>query len=164
MNKYNELLQEVIEQARKINIPVSIDVDPTITINTRAKGRFGQCKKRNGKYLIEISQYLTQAEDKYIKETLAHEILHTCPDCMNHGREWKYYVSRMNYNYGYNISRTNSCANMGIVNPRIENAKYIITCKTCGKKIYKQREAKVVKNIDRYHCKCGGRLEVCKVY
>lgn len=164
MSKYNDLLKEVINEAIKLNIPISNSINPNITINTRAKGRFGQCKKRNGSYLIEISEHLTQAENKYIKETLAHEVLHTCPNCMNHGLHWKAYAMKMNMNYGYEISRTNSCANIGIINPRIENAKYIITCKTCGKNYYKQRESKVIKYPERFHCKCGGRLKVHQAY
>ena len=164
MSKYNDLLKEVINEAIALNIPISNNINSNITINTRAKGRFGQCKKHNGTYLIEISEHLTQAENKYIKQTLAHEVLHTCPNCMNHGVTWKSYARKMNINYGYEISRATSCNNMGIVSPRIENAKYIITCKTCGKKSYKQRAANVVKHIDNYRCKCGGRLELCQVY
>lgn len=164
MSKYNNLLQEVIGEAAQLNIPVSSNINSNITINTRAKGRFGQCKKRNGGYLIEISEHLTQAENKYIKQTIAHEVLHTCPNCMNHGLTWKAYAMKMNMYYGYEISRTNSCENMGIVSPRIENAKYIIVCKNCGKKLYRQRESKTIKNIERYHCKCGGKLEVYKTY
>ncbi len=163
MQKYNNLLQEVITEATNINIPISINIVPTITINTRAKGRFGQCKKHNGQYLIEISQYLTEAEEKYIREVLAHEILHTCPNCMNHGRQWKLHAMRMNYKYGYEISRTNSCANMGIENPKKESANYVITCNKCGTKTYKQRESKVIKNIERYRCKCGGKLCVDRI-
>lgn len=164
MTVYNNLLKEVINEAININIPVSSNIISDVIINTRAKGRFGQCKKNNGYYSIEISEHLTQAENKYIKQTIAHEVLHTCPNCMNHGVTWKAYAKRMNMKYGYEISRTNSCSNIGIANPRIENAKYIITCKTCGKKSYKQRAANVVKHIDNYRCKCGGRLELCQVY
>ena len=155
-------MKEVINEATNINIPVSNNIDPNVIINTRAKGRFGQCKRHNGQYSIEISQHLTQAEEKHIKETLAHEVLHTCPNCMNHGLTWKAYAIKMNMYYGYEISRTNSCDNMGIVNPRIENARYIIVCKNCGKKLYRQRESKTIKNIERYYCKCGGKLEVYK--
>lgn len=166
MSKYNDLLKEVISEATALNIPISNNINPTITINTRAKGRFGQCKKRSGNYLIEISEHLTQAENKYIKQTLAHEVLHTCPNCMNHGRAWKAYAKRMNMKYGYEISRTNSCSNMGITSPRIERAKYTITCQTCGSKTYKQRECRVIRIIDRCHCgKCGGnKLTVQKNY
>lgn len=166
MQKYNNLLQEVITEATNINIPISINIVPTITINTRAKGRFGQCKKHNGQYLIEISQYLTEAEEKYIREVLAHEILHTCPNCMNHGRQWKLHAMRMNYKYGYEISRTNSCANMGITSPKITEAKYVIICQDCGCKTHKQRECKVIRLIDKCHCgKCGSKnLKLQKNY
>jgi len=166
MSKYNELLKEVISEATQLNIPISNNINPIITINTRAKGRFGQCKRRNGSYLIEISEHLTQAENKYIKQTLAHEVLHTCPNCMNHGLTWKAYAMKMNMNYGYEISRADSCANMGIISPKIERAKYTITCHDCGCKTHKQRECKIIKLIDKCRCgKCGGKkLTVEKNY
>ncbi len=164
MSKYNNLLQEVIGEAAQLNIPVSSNINSNITINTRAKGRFGQCKKRNGKYTIEISQHLTQAKQEHIKETLVHEILHTCPNCMNHGKQWKYYAMRMNMKYGYEISRTNSCENLGITSPKIESANYAIVCNNCGKTTYRQRESKVIKNPEKFRCKCGGKLEVYKTY
>jgi len=160
---YNSLLKEVINEAVNINIPVSNNIVPDVIINTRATSRFGQCKKRNGKYLIEISQHLTQAEEKYIKETLAHEVLHTCPNCMNHGTEWKSYARKMNMKYGYEISRTGSCQSMGITNPKVERANYTIVCDNCGKKIYRQRESKVIKNSEQFRCKCGGRLHIERV-
>lgn len=163
MTKYNNLLQEVINEAVNINIPVSNNIISNVKINTRATSRFGQCKKQNGKYLIEISQHLTQAEEKHIKETLAHEVLHTCPNCMNHGRQWKLYAMIMNNKYGYEISRTGSCENMGITSPKIERANYAIVCNNCGKTTYRQRESKVIKNPERYRCKCGGKLHIERV-
>lgn len=161
---YNQLLVEVINEAKKINIPISTQICLDITINTRAKGRFGRCKKRNGVYFIELSQHLLSAETKYIKQTLAHEALHTCPECLNHGIKWKYYASKMNREYGYEITRLSSCDSMNISNPRKERAKYIITCIICGHKYYKQRESKMIKNIQSYRCKCGGALDVRKMY
>jgi len=163
MSKYNNLLKEVINEAININIPVSININPNVIINTRAKGRFGQCKRHNGQYSIEISQHLTQAEEKHIKETLAHEILHTCPNCMNHGRQWKLYAMIMNNKYNYDISRTNSCENLGITDPNIKQANYVIICNSCGRKTYKQRMSNVIKSPERYRCKCGGSLHVERV-
>ena len=49
MSKYNDLLKEVINEATALNIPISNNINPNITINTRAKGRFGQCKKEKRK-------------------------------------------------------------------------------------------------------------------
>jgi len=37
--KYNRLLQEVILEAKHLNIPISQNIDPNVIINTRAKRR-----------------------------------------------------------------------------------------------------------------------------
>ena len=60
-------------------------------INSRAKTRWGLCRmKRDGSFEIEIASRLLE-DDKIsetaCKETIIHEILHTCPNCWNHGKE-----------------------------------------------------------------------------
>ena len=51
-------------------------------------------------------------------QTLAHEVLHTCPGCRNHGALWKEYAARMNGAYGYAISRTGTCEALGVADVR----------------------------------------------
>lgn len=154
---YDKLLQDVISEARKINIPISNNINPNVLINSRAKGRFGRCRKRADVFIIEISVYLQQAEESAIKQTLAHEILHTCPNCMNHGQVWKMYARKMNRVYGYDISRTSTCDNLGIeALPKKRN--YIMKCKKCGKEFIRERMSNAIKNIENYRCKCGGNL------
>ena len=157
--KYNRLLQEVILEAKQLNIPISQNIDPNVIINTRAK-RFGQCKRRGDKFLIELSSIFDKAEDKMVKQTLAHEILHTCPDCLNHQAKWKSHVSKMNRAYGYKIERTNSCENIGVTREISKNAKYTIECQKCHTKVYKDRISGIIRNPENYHCKCGGGLVV----
>ena len=94
MSRYNKLLQEVILEAKQLNIPISQNIDPNVIINTRAK-RFGKCSRKDDKFLIELSSVFDQAEDKMAKQTLVHEVLHTCPDCMNHQALWKSHVSKV---------------------------------------------------------------------
>lgn len=62
-----------------------------VTINTRAKKRYGQCRQTGNKYMINISAFILSDDTKEdaVMETIIHEILHTCKGCMNHGREWK---------------------------------------------------------------------------
>ncbi|HEY5562736.1 MAG TPA: SprT-like domain-containing protein [Clostridiaceae bacterium] len=158
MSVYDVLLHEVITEARLLNIPVSNNIDPKVTVNSRAKGRFGQCKKREDKFLIEISSSLELAEVHKIKQTLAHEILHTAPECFDHQALWKRYAAKMNRTYGYAISTTNSCAKMGIEEE--VGGKYTITCQTCNHKNYRDRVSNVIKHPEKYHCSCGGRLTV----
>jgi len=159
MSRYNRLLQEVILEEKQLNIPISSNIDPNVIVNTRAK-RFGRCSRKSDKFIIELSSIFDKAEDKMAKQTLVHEILHTCPDSMNHQALWKSHVSKMNRVYGYNISRVNSCENIGVEREISPNAKYTIECQKCHTKVYKDRISGVIINPENYHCKCGGRLVV----
>ena len=159
MSRYNKLLQEVILEAKQLNIPISQNIDPNVIINTRAK-RFGRCSRKSDKFIIELSSVFDKAEDKMAKQTLAHEICHTCHDSMNHQALWKSHISKMNRAYGYKISRTNSCENIGAEREISPNAKYTIECQKCHIKVYKDRISGVIRNLEKYHCKCGGELTV----
>ena len=151
------LLQKVIEQAHAANIPVSRRIDPVVLLNGRAKSRYGCCYYRNGRFYIEISKSLLICSETEIAETIAHEVLHTCPGCRNHQTLWKLYAKRMNELFGYNISRIGSYP----IFPEKEAkaAKYTLKCKKCGTLITRTRLSKVIKNPSRYRCRCGGSLE-----
>ena len=64
--RLDALLQQVIAQARALNIPISDRIQPHVRINRRATGRFGACfaNKRDGTFLIEISDMLLSASDR----------------------------------------------------------------------------------------------------
>jgi hypothetical protein len=65
---YNKLLQEVITEAKQINIPISDFIDSEVKINARAKSRFASCKRHilDG-FQIEISSFMDQASIRDIK-------------------------------------------------------------------------------------------------
>lgn len=62
-----------------------------IDINTRAKKRWGQCRKIGNNYIIEVNQILLREDTDIdgLKNTIIHELLHTCKGCMKHTGEWK---------------------------------------------------------------------------
>ncbi|QHI72277.1 SprT-like domain-containing protein [Aminipila terrae] len=164
----NDLYKNVLEEAKKLKLPVSDKIKSDITINRRARSRFGCCKKiRKGlreSFEIELSYRLLGCQEKFIKQTLAHEILHTCPGCDNHGALWKKYADTMNETYGYRIKRTDTAEQLGIKEdgklkrqPLKEN--YVLVCKKCGIRISRTRMSNVIKNPSNYRCKCGGNLE-----
>ena len=84
-------------------------------INYRAKSRWGQCQRKGSGYYINISDRLLQDDVpiKALKDTIIHEILHTCNGCMNHGTTWKNYADKVNKAYGYNIKRCTSAEEKG---------------------------------------------------
>lgn len=151
------LLVRVIAQARAVKIPVSTAICPEVALNSRATGRFGCCIRRNGTFTIELSSRMLGAEEKAVMQTLAHEVLHTCYGCSNHGVRWKGYAARMNAAYGYEIARTDSCEKLGV--PDTARVRYVLVCTKCGARITRSRRSRLVDHPERYRCRCGGKLE-----
>lgn len=135
------------------------------TVNTRAR-RWGQCQKVNGKYYININATLLDERngDDGLINTLLHELLHTCPNCMNHGSIWKNYAEKVRRAYGYDIKRTSDQeekqVTTGNLNYREREYKYFIYCEKCGKLIErKKRKCDVTERPWRWqHSGCGGKL------
>lgn len=69
-----------------------------IDINTRAKKRWGQCRKIGNNYIIEVNQILLREDTDIdgLKNTIIHELLHTCKGCMKHTGEWKQLAEKVN--------------------------------------------------------------------
>lgn len=154
------LLDEVLSQCRKLKIPVSNNIIPEIYINRRARSRFGACKKTPTGFKIELCESMLDASEFDIKNVLAHELLHTCYGCYNHGKRWKMYVSKMNEAYGYNITTTSTYEKMGLRKPEKNTEyKYKVECMNCGHVFYRQKKSKLITNTKNYRCRCGGKLK-----
>ncbi|MGN0704647.1 MAG: SprT-like domain-containing protein [Lentihominibacter sp.] len=163
IEKLNEVLKEVIQEARNLKIPVPFTISEQIKVNPRPKKRFGCCRKKGDRFVIEISEFILKCADDKIRGVIAHEVLHTCEGCYEHGSLWKKYASQMNSAYGYNIKRTSSFEEMGIQHDTSEDTsriKYIIKCEKCGREYPRQRYTCVMQKIKAYRCSCGGRLYV----
>jgi len=159
MTKLNmdKLLQKGLEQVKSAGITPG-NINPKVIINSRAKNRFGVCRRTMGKYdfEIEMNSKLLEAKEEKAMNTMVHEILHSCKDCMNHGKTWKAYANIMNTKFGYDIARTTSHEKLGIETPV---AKYTIECQKCHSKINRQKKSNLVTHTHHYKCgKCGGKL------
>lgn len=90
-------------------IGIDVPVIKEFKVNTRAKSRYGQCayNSRTKTYVIEICSDLLDEECNVmaLRETIFHEIIHTLPNCMNHGSEFKKYAEKVNNFYKTNITR-----------------------------------------------------------
>ena len=161
MNDFDALLVRVLDQARALKIPVSAQIRPHVTVNRRAVTRFGCCIRRGEAFEIELSQRLLEAAEGACLQTLAHEALHTCPGCRDHGQRWKAYAARMNAAYGYAIARTDTCEKLGVEDT--VQARYLVVCTRCGAQFRRSRKSKLVEHPERYRCRCGGTLEVRQV-
>ncbi len=164
MENIGDIIKDCKKELDIIHIPY--DKNATFKINNRLQKTWGKCKKKNNKYIVEISGKVfnnVKTPQKTIKTILIHEMLHTCENCMNHGIKWKTYAEKVNKTYGYNIKRTNSIEEYGCESLMDSTAKHLIQCKKCGQKYYRSRESELTKHPSRYKCGvCKGALE--KVY
>ena len=156
MNDCDRLMREVAEQARKLGIPISEQIEPHVKINRRAVNRLGCCRRQGGSYVIELAARVAEGAEEACRETLAHELLHTCTGCQNHGALWKEYARRMNEAYGYNIKRVAGENTTEGIQPR--PFKYLVRCERCGAELGRYRASSLTRHPERYRCRCGGKL------
>lgn len=140
-------------------------------VNTRAKKRWGQCRKVGDNYIININQILLRDDTDIegLKNTMIHELLHTCKGCMKHTGEWKRLAEKVNRYYGYNIKRCSDAEEKGVSKEqqqirkeeRIQRQpKHKFRCINCGQEIIRYKESNFTKNPNRYRCAaCGSRFE-----
>ena len=130
-----------------------------LSVNTRAKRRWGRCSHSINGFKIEISSTLLEdsVSDEATETTMLHELLHSCKGCLNHGNEWKRLADKVNNTYGYNIKRITSYEEKGIEREEILR-KHKIVCQKCGHEFYRMKESKLTRHPEFYLCKCGGNL------
>ena len=165
MDKLQEAMFKTMDILNELNIEFG-PIDE-VSINTRAKGRWGQCQynRINKSYMININSALLEdgVSQKSLMNTLLHEYLHAHEDRFCHTGEWKRCADLINRKYGYNIKRTTTADELGITNYVKSNFKYRAVCDTCGTENLFLKKSKVVKILmaqpkDSFcHCTvCGG--------
>ena len=162
MKNYMEMYHKALEILDDLNIEYGNIVE--VKLNYRAKNRFGQCRRNNvtNTYSLNFNYLIfdDNANDVAIMNTIIHEILHTCKDCMTHKNEWKRLADYVTRNTKYTITRTNSYSDFGIEKPKKEKKhNYVFVCEGCGQVIIRERASKFTKNYHNYRCgKCGSDL------
>lgn len=188
--KLKVLYETCIQELKTISIPIDKVQEIGeihIKLAKRNAKRYGCCKqsepdkryyhwvKRNHKKIkvydkfwrhdIEISKWVMELDEKIIKNTILHELIHCLPNCNNHGKKFKELAEYINQNLGYQIQRLGNKekdyqeSNVPYPKQEDEKNKYKIKCKDCGFIYYRQR---LRKNFLRdYRCgKCKGKLEL----
>ena len=135
----------------------------TLEINNKALKRLGRCEAKSGnRYVIQINEFHNKlSPDTSVMNTLVHELLHSLPNCMNHGEMWKRYANMYNRAYGTTISRLSPLeGDYKIFKEEIDkqrghtqhknhsvysDGKHKITCSKCNKSWYYERAGRVVK-------------------
>lgn len=134
----------------------------SVKINKRFKRTYGRCDKRGDNFTIQINEkYLRVADSKNVHQTIMHEVIHTLPDCFDHGTIWKSVAQKINKEFDFSISRLSHDPNYYSV-LKEEKRKYVVFCPDCNKIIARYRTPSTVykaicnaqknKNYKKYRC------------
>ena len=158
---------------RELHIPFAdgdVNSIVAVEVNPRLRSAVGRCcivktyfcGERDFKIELNPAVVEDSVPDSELETTLLHELLHTCPDCWNHGKTWSYYAERVNRAYGYNVARLIDCETAEQRRDKIEPYKYKVICKSCGQVVDKRKRiCDVVRYPSLYkHRNCGGALRV----
>lgn len=161
--KFNELLKVVKEDLKGV-VPYSEHISSNVLLlSKRNKRTLGKCTRNldSSYFVISLNPKLENMSEQLIKDVLAHEIIHTVKGCFNHGYNFKscmYYVNRYCKNYNVEVKSNNEEWNEN------KQYKYKLTCKKCGKVIYRNRIIHKWAKLGLYSHKCGGDLIIEQLY
>ena len=155
MRDLNHYAKICLAEVDRLKIPRAKSIG--FSVNTRAKTRLGLCRKQGDRYEIEIASSLLDESkplEGELKNTLIHEILHTCRGCTKHTSRWKQYADRVNAALGYNIKRT-AGRDEGALSEVIPKPRYRVVCPHCGAVYERYKASEFIKHPERYRCgKC----------
>lgn len=151
--RFSRLLIECKQEMNTLNIPYNYESNMILQGNfSRAMGQT-RMKRRGTEKTFEISlaNDMEYANNKGIKDTILHELIHTIEGCFNHGEKFHHYANMLNRKYGYDIDRTGSMESIcskekfeELKEQRENTSKYKITCKGCGHVYLQSRRSKFI--------------------
>ena len=151
MEQLIDLFEQTRQQLQQI-LPIASDIRLSFNVGYRA---VGQCIKKKGYYHIILSKLLLHCNQQQIKDIIAHELIHTCPHGMGHGKIFKCFANELRQ-HGYNVeTRTPYDTVQTIL--RFVNFKYFYFCETCDKQFPTKRP---LQQLDNRICPyCGGKIK-----
>lgn len=152
-------VQKSLAICEDLQIPFS-DKISSIRVNNRIRAKWGYCRRiRNPQgedsFEISISGRLLQNDVKPKKQmsVILHEILHTCPGCFNHGKEWNAYRKQIKKEKHIKIYVTASSKDMKV------EPHYYIKCRKCKTKLWYIMRPTHYQNL---RCiTCGSKKLIC---
>lgn len=139
-----------------------------------ATSYLGKCyveRRRDGyvksAHIILSTNFLVSTQT--VRDTLAHEFVHTLQGCQNHGPNFKSKARVFEKVLGVKIDSKANINDFGedeaelIQASLASTAKYKIVCESCGKVGFRQKASSLVKHPEKYRCSCGGKIHVEKL-
>ena len=139
-DRLNDLYRQVVSDFLYLGYEV-----PTHKTNIkweyRLKNSLGQCRStkfsRTGEFIhhrITLNTRLQQFSDDIVKDTIAHECIHTICPRDKHGCTFQYIMNRLNILFGYHIEVKNTKEEV----QKAKSYKWEVYCPHCNKVIGKR--------------------------
>ena len=151
-----EKAQAILRQKGYRPCPVA-----TIAFNQRTKKTCGRTfQDESGRISMDFSTtYIENSSPEGIRNTAAHEAIHTIPGCFNHGARFKEAARELRA-VGYNVTGHNTDKDYRDFYQKKASERPIlyVLCHTCGKRMSERRkmtpalEAILIPGQTRYHC------------
>ncbi len=179
MKIFNQVYTEMVELGLPIHKPdyVSVKRSLRVTLGKCYCESLWDAKTRTMQkhfYIYFNPDLLKLEEERILRDTFAHELIHTIDGCMNHSKLFKYYASFVNAKLGCRVSSTFSVdlypalspADKKVLDLRAKHQtqyQYQVQCVDCKTTFNRQRKSKLVEHPERYRCGlCGGKLKRTK--
>lgn len=133
--------------------------------------RFGYARwipEKEGWHISVSKVFLDDRTDlSGLRGTIYHELLHTLPDCDNHGKKWQDLADAVQRKFpACHVGRVADNKEIGIPDSVFLTGKekYMILCKDCGHRGFRTRWTSLLEHIEEYECGgCKGKLQVIKL-
>lgn len=102
------IVWECVREMKKAGIPIGKVIEANVVKDRHVFGRVHGLAARNGiMFILDISNaYRSPQFDLVeVKTVICHLLLHTVPDCMNHGEKWREYAEMADRECGLRIIR-----------------------------------------------------------
>lgn len=174
MKDLMQLYHECVADAHIVGLDISVNI-LRVSVNGRLSRALGRCRATRGfcggyNYEIEVQPNMLAdgVDDRATKNTIMHELIHTCPGCMNHGYEFQRRAALVNRKLGYNVHTTTEVSSLEAAGVQLKRktGHYAIMCKKCGMEVERrERWGKTLEHIEHYRHggSCCGDLYVIKV-
>ena len=149
-----------------LDIHIPLGYTERIYVNDRLTSSWGRCSRKRNRYTGYISPFVIDISERLVSRmddtegldlVIIHELLHTCPGCLNHGSQWKSWGRWVERHYGHSVSRLSSAEELGVDEQQfIDKGYYACKCSECGNIITRKSLSKFIQHPEWYRCSCGG--------
>lgn len=170
-DEVQDIFEDMLWQFTDFEDDIEFDrnsINPTLGwLSSNNRKTLGRCHWDGWEYNILLNPNMLKFQEdgiNTIKNTIAHELCHTLPGCMNHGKNFHARADQIGFLMGYVIDTHADTDSSAYFRKYLPNANYKTVCRDCGQEVMKAHMCDEIANPARYRCgKCSGKIDSYKL-